>query len=355
MGGANLGLVFDPHFMRIIRFFSSTLIFIVFLLVIGIFLGRELLLIVATNDLKRSANRLLSINHTFNCREGFARSRSAWGQIRFIDDTNYVLETVCSEYQRDPIELESKTLPFSVRKIAGSSGFVFNLAEKKSSKITLHCLGKETVLFKEINELGVGEAPQSINYIAGPPTECAGFNYQCCLEDIEKGIGQVQQLATDCPRNCYASCQSRPFVVTFNGMPASLAGSRTISVTSGQEVTFAFVLSEGKKELFEGQLLVDGHKDESFLQWKSRLKIVTDFLLNQQSKSISTVQLPITSTIYFGDGQSYTTQDLQGVINHVYTCNEAVCNYEAWIEARDANLTASADHSATRLNIIVSN
>jgi len=339
--------------MRIIRFFSSTLIFIVFILLIGIFVGRELLLIMATSDIKRAGNSLLSTSHLVNCYDGFSRSPHAWGQIRFVDDKNYVLETVCSDFPKKPILIETKTLPVFVKKIAGSSGFVFNTQKPVASQITINSLGKEQIIYKEINDLANGEPPALIDYIAGPASECQAFNYQCCQEDVELGVGSKQELATDCPKSCYQSCQPRPLVVSFNAMPSSLEDRRLIYVRPGQVVTFAFVVSEGKQELFSGQVM-SNTKDDSLWQWKSRLQTLIELISNAEGESIKQVQLPITSTIFFGDGQSYSTQNLQGVTDHVYTCGEAVCYFEAWIEAQDARLTTSADNEFSRLKIIVS-
>jgi len=144
-------------------------------------------------------------------------------------------------------------------------------------------------------------------------------------------------------------------VVSFNAMPASLENRRIIGVRSGQTVTFAYVVSEGNQELFSGQVMVGDTKDSSFLQWKSRWQTLVQLINNLEDNPVKQVQLPITSTIFFGDGQSQTSQSLQGVIDHVYTCSEAVCYFNAWIEAQDARLTKSADNELTRLQIIVSN
>ncbi len=340
--------------MRIIRFIFSSLVFIVFLLVIGIFLGRELLVLLATNDLQRAANLLMNQNHLSNCYDGFSRSPSAWGQLRFINEREYQLETVCSDFAKRPILIETKTLPIFVKKVDGGSGFVFDLQNKRASQIVLNALGKETTVFKEINELTVGKAPTMIDYTAGPASECAGFNYQCCQNDIEQGIGKKQDSATDCPKTCYQSCQPRPIVLAFNAMPSNANDKRMVSINSGQTVAFAYVVGDGKQQLFSNQTVLD-KQDDSFLHWKSHLQVFGDLLSNIEKKSAETVQLPISSTIFFGDGQSFSTQDLQGVVDHVYTCGEGICYFEAWIEAKDARLTPSVDYELSRLKIIVSN
>lgn len=340
--------------MRIIRFLSSSLLLIIFLIVVAILLGRELLLIIASSELKRAANSLLNYNHLNNCYDGFSRSPAAWGQLRFVDDREYVLETVCSDFPKKPILIESQTLPVLVKKVAGGSGFIFDLREKKASQIVLNALGKELTIFKEINELDTGKAPTSIDYYPGPASECEGFNYQCCQNDIEQGVGVRQELAIDCARTCYSSCRPRPLVLAFNAMPSDSSNKRTVHIKSGQAVSYAFVVGDGKQELFGKQIMVND-EDDSFLQWKSRLELLIDLMSNIENKPAEAVQLPITSTIFFGDEQSYTTQSLQGVTEHVYACSEAVCYYEAWIEAQDARLSKSVDYELSRLKIIVSN
>jgi hypothetical protein len=309
----------------------------------------------ATSDIKRAANSLLTTSHLVNCFDGFSRSPAAWGQLRFVDDRNYVLETVCSDFPKRPILIEERSLPIFVKKVEGASGFIFNTQRSVASWITINSLGKEQQIYKEINDLESGEPPTVLDYLAGPASQCQAFNFQCCQEDIQMGIGTNQELATDCPKSCYQSCLPRPLVVSFNAMPASLENRRIINVRSGQPVTFAFVVSEGEQELFSGQVMVDDKEDNSPLQWKSRLQTLIQLIGIIEDDEVKKVQLPITTTIFFGDGQSKTVQNLQGVIEHVYTCSEAVCYFEAWIEAQDARLTKSADNELNRLEIIVSN
>jgi len=341
--------------MRIIRFFSSTFIFLVFFIMAGIFFGREILIIMATSDLKRAVHTLNNTSHYVNCYDGFSRSPFAWGQLRFIDEKNYVLETVCSDFQKNPVLIESKTLPMFVKKVDGASGFVFNSKERNSSQITLNALGKEQQIYKEIDALAVGEPPALGDYVAGPASQCQAFNYQCCQNDIEQGVGRRQELAIDCPKTCFQSCRPRPLVVSFNAMPSDLGGNRTVSVRSGQAITFAFVVSDGKQELFSNQIMASDKQDDSFLGWKTHLQSLISLVGVINNEPAKEVQLPITNTIFFGDGQDFSTQNLQGVTDHVYTCSEAICNFEARIEAQDAFLTTSADHELSRLNIIVSN
>ncbi len=338
--------------MRIIRIFFSTLALISLFLLLAIFLGREILLIMAVSDLKRASVFLREERHLANCQDGFAISSTAWGQMRFENEHDYHLESVCSSFASKPIFLEERQLPIFVKKVAGASGFIFD-HEKNPSQITLSSFGKEITVYSEDNQLESGQAPE-LSYIVGPVSSCQSFNYRCCQEEVEKGVGEVQSLASDCPKACFKSCLARPLVLSFNAMGSNLANDGVLYTNSGRKNTFTFVVSDGKQELFSDQVLTK-QKPSGIAGLQDRLENLIAVFSKLDNSSIQQAKMPITTTIFFGDGQNYSTQDLQGAVDHIYTCSETVCYFDAWIEAQDARLTPSLLTELNRLTVIVNN
>jgi len=165
-------------------------------------------------------------------------------------------------------------------------------------------------------------------------------------------------LASDCPKGCFESCQARPLVLSFNGRPISNANSKLVEVKAGQLVTLAFVLSDGQQELFADQVMAP-RTEEAIVSLEQKKQNVGQFFdqlmtLFSDDKQ-KTAELPITTTVLFGDGQSYQTEDLQGAVEHVYTCKTKTCLFETKLEAQDAALVSAISNELTTLTIKVSN
>jgi hypothetical protein len=345
--------------MRVLRIFLSSIGLIAVLLFIAIFFGREFLLIMAANRLQNDQANLAKQSNISQCQDSFALAREAWSQIRFINDREYNLETVCSDFVKKPILLEAKKLPLFVKKSAGTSGFIFD-ESANPSQLTLTCFGKILTVYSEANELGYGNPP-ALTYSEGPESNCSAFNYRCCQNEVEQGMGSVQSLASDCPKSCYASCQARPLLLSFNGRPVSDADSKMVEIRSGRTASFAYVLSDGQQELFANQVFepsgqVNQQATTSLVAKKDALgdffnQLMTIF----NSEASNKAQLPITTIIYFGDGESYQASDLQGEVEHVYTCNSKTCIFEARLEAQDAAAIPNLSNELSRLTVKVSN
>jgi len=345
--------------MRTLRIFFLSFLFFALLIFLAIFFGRELLLIMAANRLQKDQEQLLKQSNSSQCQDSFALSKSSWGQIRFINHREYNLETVCSDFVKKPVLLEAKKLPLFVKKSAGTSGFIFD-DNANPSQLTLSSFGKEITVYSEANELAYGKTP-ALTYVEGPISSCQAFNYQCCQAEAEQGIGEKQPLASDCPKSCYASCQPRPLVLSFNAYPVSDVDNNLVEIKSGRTVTFAYVVSDGQQELFADQLLepdelTTSSATESLNQKKQGLSHFFDQLMALfNADSSHQAELPITTTIYFGDGQSYQTTDLQGQVEHLYTCKTKSCIFEARLEAQDAAAITSSASELSQLTIKVNN
>ena len=330
--------------MRILKIFFSSLLIIGLLLVIAVFFGRGLLLSIASQQLQQAQEQLSKHAHLTACREQFTSSDQAWGQLRFTDARHYQLETVCSDFVKKPIVLDQRSLPLLVRKSAGASGFTFD-EEQNPSQITLSCLGKKIVVFSEENQLDTAQEAPNLSYVAGPPASCQAFSYQCCREEVQQGVGTVQSLAEDCPRSCYASCQGRPLIVSFVGRPITHANSQQVEVQAGLPASFAFVVSDGQQELFADQLVA---KSPAGSQWWQAILTALG-----QAEPAAVAQAPIITTIDFGDGQDYQTEDLQDTIEHVYTCKTDTCYFTAQISALDQLGSQAVSNESSQITVKV--
>lgn len=347
--------------MRTLRIFFLSVLAMAGLAFLAVFFGRELLLIMAGNDLKDARQYLIKNSKLNQCQDSFAISKTAWSQIRFIDQRHYNLETVCSDFPTKPVLLEQRTLPILVKKGAGASGFIFDEAANPS-QLVLTAFGKHLTVYSEANDISYGQAP-ILAYTMGPASSCQAFNYQCCQAEVEQGVGEAQGLATDCPKNCHQSCQTRPLLLSFNGQPLSNVDSKLVELRAGQTATFAFVLSDGQQELFTNQVFEpkntaaeDLEATVSLAKKKESLSDLFDQLLVFFSPAKSNrAQLPIQTTISFGDGQIYQTTDLQGSVEHVYTCATATCYFEVQLQAQDATQIPSVLNELSHLTVKVSN
>lgn len=313
--------------MRVIKYLLFFLITGLALVCIGFVVLQRVLLFVGEKQLTQSLRSLLTASRQqtyYNqCqqlnRQYGLESNSTFFQLRFIDDQEYLLETVCQALPDRPNEIGRGKLPNLVSKIPGSSGFLLN---KETTQIRLHAL-HEVVdqLVVVIPWLESGLRPEAIITVSdnqiiggsdilnvqGPNADCAGYGYKCCAEVIEKGYGQ-QISAQDCSSRCFASCQSLPAVLAFTAAPGFDQFSRSIDVTSGQQVEFWTV----------------SNADQSMLQ-------VTNF----------------------GDGNSHRGQSQIQPVVHQYGCLTNTCEYIAEVQLENENGVKSIISPVSTIKVVV--
>ena len=292
--------------MRIIRTFLLTLLVLGAVAGLGFLILREGLLLLAQSQVKAVASRLNGIAKSTQYRQQcydllgsdiVFENTVDQVQLRFLDDTTYVLEAICQLRPHEPIEIEQFSLPQFVTKVPGSSGIVVSDAQ---SGFTIELWGRRAAI--AFAGTKVVPAQPGTTFALTPAAECQGYGYQCCSPEVGMGQGELLSPVLDCPTQCYTSCQLRPAVLSFVSDPYPDQINRTVELNKGEEITFFYV--------FESRQ--DG---------------------------------TITGTIDFGDGQSEQLTGTQGQVSHTYPCTRAQCTFTA---------TMTVTNTTTQISSVVS-
>lgn len=332
--------------MRIIKFLFFSLLWILGLGSIIFFLGRELLLVWQSSVIKSDYNSLLNNNHAVICTEKYSYAQDSWSQLRFVSNKEYKLEAICSDFATLPLEIKTRKLLPLVSKTSSSSGF--NTSENAlPSFIEISVLGRKTYLYTDGKEIhSTYFKKPDLDYDQGPLSSCEAHNYQCCSLDWESGVGEQLADVNDCPKSCFSSCLLRPSILLFNTRPAFDDLTRTVAVSSGESVSFSYVVGNGKSDAFSGQL--DQEENKSWLK-----KIQALFTKSDENADLEGIALPVTVTIDFGDGQTWQSSNLKETTEHTYTCINKSCYYQATINAKDAQGVLSANNELAKMVIKV--
>lgn len=300
--------------MRILKFFFISLI--IFLILGGstAFIAREVLLFSGAAKLQSSLSQLLFLSKNGTqyiraCREkGTPATVPAIEklQLRFLNSHEYVLEAICTQFAFDPIIITQEQLPLFVQKKPGSSGIIWG---NERSGVSIEVFGRSRSVYVEKFEAHQLNADTALGVT--PESTCMGYGYMCCQNETVSGIGQPYSLVNDCPKTCYAQCVPRPVVLSFVSDPFPDSKNRSVTIHSGESVSFSYVAS------------FPNEKD------------------------------PYTVTINFGDGENQTYTTVTGDAAHVYTCTTAQCTYAANIMIQGKNGVTAAETPITRLTITV--
>ncbi len=306
--------------MRILQALFTFSFFIFVSMGIGFLASREVLLFMAMAQVRASANTIRSAasntgTYIQQCREkGIINdSASAIGaiQLRFESPTTYVLEVVCSQFTLEPIVIETKTLPMFVKKTAGSSGLIFGETE---TGVGISVLGRSRGIFMQEREIWYDQAEKSIG-LAGPLTTCGGHGYVCCQLESSQGAGASLSSVTDCPRNCYQSCTTRPIVLALTSQPFYDPQTRQVPIEVGTPLELAYV--------------IDG----------------------QGAKTLSV-------TLDFGDGTSQTFTESSARTSHGFECPAGTvaptCTFTVKVTATNESGIESVVTSISQLTVLVS-
>lgn len=306
--------------------FSTVLI----VLSVALFLvSREALLISATHLLTSSLGELqragMKGTHIGQCQNrgfGVVDGSNAVLQLRFLTNSEYVLEAKCSETSNETILLSRKNLPPFVTKVQGGSGFA--LLGRSAVEIEVFRSFEEMVksfLFFEPNFLvrtktigaedgEIIEDYSPLDFDNGPVTSCTGYGYFCCDAVAQKGAGEQIIGLSGCEERCYSSCVTRPVVLSFTTNPFFDFKERTLQLRNGETVEFTYVADV---------------------------------------PSGSTVQ----ALFDFGDG---ATQELTGdnaTASHTYTCKTGRCEYPVSLKLLDNWGIESIVSDISKVTIIV--
>jgi hypothetical protein len=302
--------------MRILQFLFSSFIIIAIISSVGFLIGREVLLLVGSSKLNSSLSQLVFFSKNGGsyikaCREkGTPIDVNAIArlQLRFTSDQDYVAEVVCTQFEFDPIVINTNKLPFLVKKKPGSAGVIFG---GDRSAVSIEVLGRSKTIGIENREI-ISIASNSQLGVT-PQSTCQGFGYICCQTETITGVGEAYTQVSDCPKSCYAQCAPRPVVLSFSSDPFPDTKSRIVAIGPGESVSFSFISSYVER-------------------------------------------LPARTELDFGDGQTQDFNGLMGDASHTYQCKSSVCTYIAKVKTSVTTKNGtieSAETPVTKLNIIV--
>ncbi len=226
-------------------------------------------------------------------------------QLRFTSANEYVLEVLCSQFSIDPILLGMETLPVFVKKAAGNSGIIWGDAR---SGIVLEVFNRKKIIGVEDRNVTTFSAQSELGI--GPVASCAGYGFSCCKYESEQGLGTSFSGAVDCPKTCFSSCVSRPVVLAFNTQPFLDLKKRSVTIASGESVTFSFVIDSGTGGL-------------------------------------------IAVKLDYGDGVIDTFDTGKQTFDHIYQCSKSECLYQVKLTATDENGVSTVDLPIANMIVLV--
>ncbi len=334
--------------MRILKFFFFSLFGLGIFGSIAFFLGREVLLVWASTVLRVDYEFLSKKSYGEECVRQFSYGQDYSTQIRFTSNKNYNLEIVCADFISSPIILSTKKLPPLVYKTSFGSGFIRD-DEELPNFVELTSLLRKLFVYTEGNKMHSSYfVKPDLDYNNGPVSTCQAHNYQCCSLDLQSGLGEQFTEVNDCPKSCYQSCLLRPVILSFNTRPSMDDATRTVEINAGEVITFSYVIGNGKKDVFQGQLSTA--MKESFFE-----KVQT--ILNKENDGSigGGIALPLDVVIDFGDGNQFKGENAQETFDHNYVCQNKTCYFQATISVADARGVLSVDNELANMVIKVNN
>lgn len=319
--------------MRILRIFFTAIVLLLVIGLIGGFIAREILLMMALQqlrgDLKRLPSLPLSQKISQECLE-YAGGASQGGstiryQLRFISDRQYVLEGVCEISESLRTVFETKSLPILVRREIGQSGIIQG---QNLHGLEVSIFGRLGTVYEEENFFWTSyhsEEEKGVITQEGPVTVCGGYGYECCDKTYQTGLGEQKSEALDCPRSCFPGCTQKPVVLTFNADPFDQE-TRTASLQSGDIVEFLYTVTDVRGDVFAQENITN---EQVSLRWDDTFLQILEKYATKKEPLDSIEKVVIT----FGDGQFQDLTNLQGSVTHTYTCTRVEgCEYTATVQ-----------------------
>jgi hypothetical protein len=309
--------------VRILKAFFTSLLILIIVGGGGYLVFREVILFMTTNKVKQALVQV----RDFDRRQAYATECLSKGadrdqtgrvhhtQLRFTDESSYVIEVVCNRMTHDPIEVFSESFPPFAQRQLGKSGWRW-ADESGINFIVLNRVGSVTVLDEEII---TSRTAAVLDGSQGPSSACVSYGYQCCDVNMQMGVGDLVTSALDCPRGCYPACEDRPLILSFNTQPYYNKITRSLDVSRQQPVTFSFVVSPNQEDEFASF----DDSDDPVQQAIQAIELV--FSPQQDEEELEV-------TIDFGDGQSESFMGMRGQVEHRYDCLGGSCAYDAMIK-----------------------
>ena len=217
---------------------------------VGFFGGRELLLYIASAQVVTDARIVAQPprwkDQSPQCAQSSIEGQNFDGfQLRFLDDHSYALEVRCIGIA--PAVKETKTLPFGVKKTTGTAGFFFDhVTQNFTGEITLVLWGQKKTIFVDENDAVAQVWGETQARSAVPVSACLAHGLRCCDPVQQAGVGEVVgEGVSDCPGQCYQSCQQRPLLLSFQTDPPGEYEQRRLRLPElSALVIFSYVVDD---------------------------------------------------------------------------------------------------------------
>lgn len=351
--------------MRVLKFLVSSLLVVGVICVLAALATREALLASSVSQMKDALRLLKSVEekgeYASNCLGLGAvpdeNGRVYTGQLRFTSDTEYVLEVICNQFWLNPIQVKADQLKPLVKKLPGQAGIIWG---DSLSGITLSIMGRSSQIFVLEREIvtAAADSYDFVNESVGPVASCSGYGYGCCLDDSQQGSGTQLEGVTDCPKSCFSQCQERPVVLSFHTQPFYDTATRTLTIANGDSVSFSYVVSDTQTDKlakpgtsFSETTDETGATVDAQVSTMESVMAVFQAAFDKQNVAVASDSAYV--RVDFGDGDSLTLPNLQGLSDHRYDCATGNCEYQARITATNGFGITSADSVLNSIRVVV--
>lgn len=252
-------------------------------------------------------------------------------QLRFTDDTHYLIEAVCADdLLTESVLVAEGELSWGVGKQAGYSGMRFLVPRKRENgeEERVPQVGQVALTWRDLVQARIGfnegsftteygftrvernevlEARGNVAAVAA----CAGWGFSCCDAVTEVGEGRAETVGvSDCPGSCHEVCLARPIVLFFNTDPGLTPDSRQLELSGGE----ALVLFSYATQDYDGQV-----------------------------KQV---------TVDFGDGEEFTSTNAKDTLSHTYRCSSLFCRFAVSLSAVDDDGLRGVESRAGQITLI---
>jgi len=275
--------------------------------------GERVVMLIASRQLESNIASIRQTATKGNSSGSCATSFVNGYQLRFVDDTTYVTETLCGD--RSPgIILSTQVLVGGVKRLYGS-GIKIAVPVTSVADTWVHLQYHSIIVAVGYfdGSISTNWQPQQLSIGGANPADalCANWGFTCCQSGM--GIGSGYQVRTnDCTNACFQQCSQKPLILYFNSDP-----------------------------------LMDQMTREVHIQAVST-KVLFGFEVVDYDDAVTQVQID------FGDQQtSDVVASKETAVTHTYLCQRQRCVYEARLRARDTYGNELADSTIQTIRVVM--
>lgn len=235
-------------------------------------------------------------------------------QLRFENETNYVIEVVCVDESLAGPVLKQSRLAGPVKHRYGSGIMVPLASATVSPEAWVQLTHKQLTYAVGLIGSEVKIVREDVDEYLGGDTAavatCSQWGFQCCRYQQEAGMG-LHVFTNDCQKDCYQNCNQLPMVLFFNTDPSMNNQTRILSVKAPAEITFGYEIS---------------NVDDDFSQVK----------------------------IDYGDGVvDDTVSNKEEALVHTYDCRRSTCTYLVKLSAQDEHGGLLVDSPLSQMKLVI--